>query len=91
MLSTYKAIVTLNNLIEDNNEDKDILREVIAMIVPVPVRGTIVKANDNQDRFKPESIWVSNGDGTYIHLTGTKYLTANHNRLAGYTHTLFTP
>ena len=59
-----------------------------------PKRGTIVKAKTIQNRFKPKSMWVSLGDGTYKHLTGargslllmlvstgmqTQYLSANLN------------
>ncbi len=45
--------------------------------------GTIVKARPNQTRFKPKSLWVSLGDGTYKHLTGKKGLIAKHERLDG--------
>jgi len=37
---------------------------------PYPARGTIVKAKASQARYKPTSMWVSNGDGTYTHITG---------------------
>lgn len=52
-------------------------------------RGTIVKALPNQNRFKPKSMWVSLGDGTYRHLTGSKGLIAKHDRLEGYTEVVF--
>jgi len=52
-------------------------------------RGTIVKALPLQTRFKPKSMWVSLGDGTYKHLTGSKGLTATHSRLDGYTEVIF--
>lgn len=52
-------------------------------------RGTIVKALPNQSRFKPKSIWVSLGDGTYRHLTGQKGLVTTHDRLDGYTSVIF--
>ena len=54
-----------------------------------PARGTIVKATASQTRFKPKSMWVSLGDGTYKHLTGSKGLTATHSRLEGYTEVIF--
>lgn len=52
-------------------------------------RGTIVKALPTQSRFKPKSIWVSLGDGTYKHLTGQKGLVTTHDRLDGYTSVIF--
>jgi hypothetical protein len=52
-------------------------------------RGTIVKALPNQTRFKPKSLWVSLGDGTYKHLTGKKGLIAKHERLDGYVDVIF--
>lgn len=52
-------------------------------------RGTIVKALPDQSRFKPKSIWVSLGDGTYKHLTGQKGLVTTHDRLDGYTSVIF--
>jgi hypothetical protein len=51
--------------------------------------GTIVKALPNQTRFKPKSLWVSLGDGTYKHLTGKKGLIAKHERLDGYVDVVF--
>ena len=51
--------------------------------------GTIVKALPNQTRFKPKSMWVSLGDGTYKHLTGKKGLIAKHERLDGYVDVIF--
>jgi len=51
--------------------------------------GTIVKALPNQTRFKPKSLWVSLGDGTYKHLTGKKGLIAKHERLDGYVDVIF--
>lgn len=54
-----------------------------------PKRGTIVKAKPSQARYKPTSMWVSNGDGTYTHITGKKFLQAKHDRLAGFVDTLF--
>lgn len=54
-------------------------------------RGTIVKAMKDQTRFKPKSVWVSLGDGTYKHLTGSKGLIAKAERLNGYTEVVFRP
>jgi len=51
--------------------------------------GTIVKALPNQTRFKPKSIWVSLGDGTYKHLTGKKGLITTHERLDGFVDVIF--
>jgi hypothetical protein len=54
-----------------------------------PKRGTIVKALASQTRFKPKSMWVSLGNGTYKHLTGSKGLITTHERLDGYTEVVF--
>lgn len=54
-----------------------------------PKRGTIVKALPSQTRFKSKSMWVSLGDGTYKHLTGSKGLVTTHDRLNGYTEVVF--
>lgn len=54
-----------------------------------PKRGTIVKALPSQARFKPKSVWVSLGNGTYKHITGSKGLIATHDRLNGYTEVVF--
>lgn len=54
-----------------------------------PKRGTIVKALPIQNRFKPKSVWVSLGDGTYKHLTGKKGLKTSHSRLDGYVEVVF--
>jgi hypothetical protein len=54
-----------------------------------PKRGTIVKALPSQTRFKPKSVWVSLGNGTYKHLTGSKGLVTTHERLADYTEVIF--
>ena len=51
--------------------------------------GTIVKALPNQTRFKPKSMWVSLGDGTYKHLTGKKGLITTHERLDGFVDVVF--
>jgi len=52
-------------------------------------RGTILKALPDQTRFKPKSMWVSLGDGTYRHLNGKKGLVTTHDRLNGYTEVIF--
>jgi hypothetical protein len=52
-------------------------------------RGTILKALPVQTRFKPKSMWVSLGDGTYRHLNGKKGLVTTHDRLDGYTSVIF--
>jgi len=52
-------------------------------------RGTILKALPEQGRFKPKSMWVSLGDGTYKHLNGKKGLVTRHDRLDGYTSVIF--
>jgi hypothetical protein len=54
-------------------------------------KGTIVKAKEVQNRFKPKSMWVSLGDGTYKHLTGKKGLVATDYRLSGYVDVIFQP
>ena len=54
-----------------------------------PKRGTIVKALPSQTRFKPKSVWVSLGNGTYKHVTGSKGLITTHERLDGYTEVVF--
>ena len=52
-------------------------------------KGTIVKAKEVQNRFKAKSLWVSLGDGTYKHLTGSRGLVTTHARLDGYVDTVF--
>jgi hypothetical protein len=52
-------------------------------------RGTILKAQADQFRFKPKSMWVSLGDGKYLHLNGKKGLVTTHDRLDGYTDVIF--
>ncbi len=54
-------------------------------------RGTILKALPEQGRFKPKSMWVSLGDGTYKHITGKRGLIAKHERLDGYVDVVFVP
>lgn len=52
-------------------------------------RGTILKATPDQTRFKPKSMWVSQGNGMYLHLNGKKGLVTTHDRLDGYTEVIF--
>jgi len=56
-----------------------------------PKRGTIVKAlpEGEQDRFNPQLLWVSLGDGTYKHLNGKKGLVTTHSRLADVTSVVY--
>lgn len=70
----------------------DELRSLVTEIEQVEnyyPRGTILKATPNQVRFKPKSMWVSLGDGTYRHLNGKKGLVTTHDRLDGYTDVIF--
>lgn len=60
-------------------------------IVSTNPRGTILKASATQTRFKPTSMWVSLGSGRYLHITGSKNLTTNYDRLNGYTEVVFRP
>jgi hypothetical protein len=52
-------------------------------------RGTIVKAIAGNGRFKDNSLWVALGDDKYKHLTGSKGLVTNAERLEGYTEVVF--
>lgn len=72
----------------DELRDIASLIEVEATVDSYP-RGTILKALPNQERFKPKSMWVSLGDGTYKHITGQKGLVTTHDRLDGYTSVIF--
>lgn len=70
----------------------DELRSIVVDIESVEdsyPRGTILKALPEQSRFKPKSMWVSLGDGTYRHLNGKKGLVTTHDRLNGYTEVIF--
>lgn len=70
----------------------DELRSLVTEIEQVEKyypRGTILKATPDQVRFKPKSMWVSLGDGTYRHLNGKKGLVTTHDRLDGYTDVIF--
>jgi hypothetical protein len=51
---------------------------------PTHPKGTIVKAKPDNGRFQDTSAWVSNGDGTYKHITGERGLTATFPRLHGF-------
>jgi hypothetical protein len=81
----------LFNLVEEIRIIADELEaniESAASSVHTP-KGTIVKAKEVQNRFKPKSLWVSLGDGTYKHLTGKKGLVAKHERLDGFVDVVF--
>ena len=89
-MDTREVAGTLRNLIADGNEDSDILKQLAEKLDPIHPRGTILHADSIfSDRFKPGSMWVSNGDGTYLHLTGESGLTAKHSRLSGHTYIRF--
>lgn len=79
LTSIADELRTLAFLIEINAEQQD----------DYYPRGTILKALPEQDRFKPKSMWVSLGDGTYRHLNGKKGLVTSHDRLDGYTTVIF--
>ena len=82
---------TLFNLVEEIRVIADELEaniETSASSDHLP-KGTIVKAKEVQNRFKAKSMWVSLGDGTYKHLTGSKGLVTTHERLNGYTTVVF--
>jgi hypothetical protein len=84
---------TLFNLVEEIRIIADELEaniESAASSDHMP-KGTIVKAKEVQNRFKPKSLWVSLGDGTYKHLTGKKGLIATDLRLNGYVDVVFQP
>lgn len=70
------------------DEIDSIVEELKQAEQPHP-RGTILKATPLQTRFKPKSMWVSLGDGTYKHLNGKKGLVTTHDRLNGYTSVIF--
>jgi len=89
-INTIELVDTLRALIADGNEDSDILKQLVDRLDPIHPRGTILQADGIfSDRFKPDSMWVSNGDGTYLHLTGESGLTAKHSRLSGHTYIRF--
>ena len=71
-------------------ENLSITETADSLLSPYPKRGTVVKAKASQARYKPTSMWVSNGDGTYTHITGKKFLQAKHDRLEGFVDTVFT-
>ena len=79
LTSIADELRTLAFLIEINAEQQD----------DYYPRGTILKALPEQGRFKPKSMWVSLGDGTYRHLNGKKGLVTSHDRLDGYTTVIF--
>jgi hypothetical protein len=84
------STITILNLAEELRVIADeISYNAVDTSSDYPKRGTIVKALASQTRFKPKSMWVSLGDGTYKHLTGSKGLTTTHDRLDGYTEVVF--
>lgn len=82
---------TLLNLVEEIRIIADELESNIAAPSDFVPKGTIVKAKEVQNRFKPKSMWVSLGDGTYKHLNGKKGLIATDYRLSGYVDVIFQP
>jgi len=80
---------TILNLAEELRVIADEIELNASSSSDYPVRGTIVKAKPEQNRFKPKSIWVSLGNGQYKHLTGTKGLIATHERLDGFVDVVF--
>ena len=82
---------TLLNLVEEIRVIADELESNLAASSDFVPKGTIVKAKEVQNRFKPKSMWVSLGDGTYKHLNGKKGLIATDYRLSGYVDVIFQP
>ena len=82
---------TLLNLVEEIRIIADELESNLAASSDFVPKGTIVKAKEVQNRFKPKSMWVSLGDGTYKHLNGKKGLIATDYRLSGYVDVIFQP
>lgn len=82
---------TLLNLVEEIRIIADELESNLAVSSDFVPKGTIVKAKEVQNRFKPKSMWVSLGDGTYKHLNGKKGLIATDYRLSGYVDVIFQP
>lgn len=82
---------TLLNLVEEIRVIADELESNLATSSDFVPKGTIVKAKEVQNRFKPKSMWVSLGDGTYKHLNGKKGLIATDYRLSGYVDVIFQP
>jgi hypothetical protein len=82
---------TLLNLVEEIRVIADELESNLAASSDHLPKGTIVKAKEVQNRFKPKSMWVSLGDGTYKHLNGKKGLVATDYRLNGYVDVIFQP
>jgi hypothetical protein len=82
---------TLLNLVEEIRVIADELESNLAASSDFVPKGTIVKAKEVQNRFKPKSMWVSLGDGTYKHLNGKKGLVATDYRLSGYVDVIFQP
>jgi hypothetical protein len=82
---------TLLNLVEEIRVIADELESNLSASSDFVPKGTIVKAKEVQNRFKPKSMWVSLGDGTYKHLNGKKGLVATDYRLNGYVDVIFQP
>jgi hypothetical protein len=82
---------TLLNLVEEIRIIADELESNLSASSDFVPKGTIVKAKEVQNRFKPKSLWVSLGDGTYKHLNGKKGLIATDYRLSGYVDVIFQP
>jgi hypothetical protein len=82
---------TLLNLVEEIRVIADELESNLSASSDFVPKGTIVKAKEAQNRFKPKSMWVSLGDGTYKHLNGKKGLVATDYRLSGYVDVIFQP
>ena len=80
---------TLLNLVEEIRVIADELESNLAASSDFVPKGTIVKAKEVQNRFKPKSMWVSLGNGTYKHLTGKKGLVTTHERLDGFVDVVF--
>lgn len=82
--------MTTDQLVSLANELRDIADSIESSATDDSYpRGTILKALPTQSRFKPKSMWVSLGDGTYKHITGQKGLVTTHDRLEGYTSVIF--
>ena len=83
------TIAYLSARISDIAEDLYTISDMVEVDNDYHPRGTILKAQADQLRFKPKSMWVSLGDGKYLHLNGKKGLVTTHDRLDGYTDVVF--
>jgi hypothetical protein len=68
-----------------------ILNDELVANTGFATKGTVVKAFKGNGRFDKKSVWVSMGNGKYLHLTGKKGLIAKADRLAGYVNVIFAP